>query len=476
VYAKQNDLNSRFLKIRIQEGGKDITVDPTSRVILNVERPDHSEDMFYCSVNSDGTVKVLLNSWMLELAGGLSCDISVIKQEPSELKYTTMKFNIFVEDAAVSDDKMVETEEYSVIVDLLTRATTKEPLAEEAAKRAEDAAIRAEYAADNVVTIKGINQTSPSGLVDTYEVELTNGVKHPFKVTNGKNGDTPVKNKDYFDGYTPQKNVDYFDGVGIKEIAKTRTVGLVDTHTITLTDGRTYDFTVTNGSGGGSVPEDVYTYINASLSVSPSSVEYADAVTGVEIEWSVTEEAEYITLTLPDGSKVNLKGKQSPYIDPNRYLVTSPLTWQLDAKRAGGKEEEAPTKYDSINYHYLVYWGVGNKEDYTDPNFMNEVNKVYDESFLKGLKSEKTTFKSRTLSFTSIDSQYVYYVIPENLCKNSDGTISEPIFQLGEFPVPGAFEPKETITVTKNDISIVYYLYRSTNLLENDVAFNVYVK
>ena len=205
-------------------------------------------------------------------------------------------------------------------------------------------------------------------------------------------------------------------------------------------------------------------------------------VTDVEIEWSVTEEAEYIKLTLPkkdaDGNPVvvDLANKESPYTDTNEYLVTSPLTWKLDAKRAGGRGEEAPTKDDSIVYHYLVYWGAGNKEDYTDPNFMNEVNKVYDESFLKGLKSEKTTYKGRTLSFTSIDSQYVYYAIPENLCKNSDGTISEPIFQLGEFPFAGAFEPKETITVTKNDISIVYYLYRSTNLLVNDVAFNVYVK
>lgn len=40
------------------------------------------------------------------------------------------------------------------------------------------------------------------------------------------------------------------DGVGIQSIAKTSTDGLVDTYTITLTNGGTYTFTVTNGANG----------------------------------------------------------------------------------------------------------------------------------------------------------------------------------------------------------------------------------
>ena len=40
------------------------------------------------------------------------------------------------------------------------------------------------------------------------------------------------------------------DGVGIKNIEKTSTDGLVDTYTITLTDDTTYTFTVTNGADG----------------------------------------------------------------------------------------------------------------------------------------------------------------------------------------------------------------------------------
>lgn len=41
-----------------------------------------------------------------------------------------------------------------------------------------------------------------------------------------------------------------FDGVGIASIEKTGTSGLVDTYTITMTDGEPYTFTVTNGRDG----------------------------------------------------------------------------------------------------------------------------------------------------------------------------------------------------------------------------------
>lgn len=40
------------------------------------------------------------------------------------------------------------------------------------------------------------------------------------------------------------------EGQSIKGIKKTGTIGLVDTYTITLTDGTTSTFTVTNGAKG----------------------------------------------------------------------------------------------------------------------------------------------------------------------------------------------------------------------------------
>ncbi len=138
VHAKQNDVNSRFLNVRIQEDGADIAVDSTSTVMLNVQRPDKSSNMFYGTVNEDGTVRVPLTSWMLEIEGTLLCDVSIIVEGDTVTKLTTMQFNIYVEAAVISDGSFVETEEYSVIVDLLDRVT-------EASRMALDAAMNAEY-------------------------------------------------------------------------------------------------------------------------------------------------------------------------------------------------------------------------------------------------------------------------------------------------------------------------------------------
>lgn len=144
VYAKQNDLNSRFLNVRIQEEGKDIKVDPTLKVLLNVQRPDNKENIFYGTVNEEGTVQVPLTSWMLELPGTLLCDISLVAEDSKVAKLTTMQFNIYVEEATISDGSIVETTEYSVIVDLLYRTTDAENRAVHAAESAEQAAQSAE--------------------------------------------------------------------------------------------------------------------------------------------------------------------------------------------------------------------------------------------------------------------------------------------------------------------------------------------
>ena len=72
-------------------------------------------------------------------------------------------------------------------------------------------------------SIKGIEKTSTSGLVDTYTITLTDGTTSTFSVTNGK---------------------------GIESISKTGTSGLVDTYTIRFNDGTTSTFTVTNGAKG----------------------------------------------------------------------------------------------------------------------------------------------------------------------------------------------------------------------------------
>ena len=69
-------------------------------------------------------------------------------------------------------------------------------------------------------TIASIEKTSTSGVVDTYTITLNDGTTTTFEVTNGSN---------------------------IQSIEKTATAGLIDTYTVTLTNGDTSTFEVKNG-------------------------------------------------------------------------------------------------------------------------------------------------------------------------------------------------------------------------------------
>ena len=69
--------------------------------------------------------------------------------------------------------------------------------------------------------IESVEKTGTSGLVDTYTITFTDGRKTTFTVTNGR---------------------------GIVSIEKTASVGLVDTYTITFNDGTTTTFEVHNGN------------------------------------------------------------------------------------------------------------------------------------------------------------------------------------------------------------------------------------
>ncbi len=117
--------------------------------------------------------------------------------------------------------------------------------------------------------ISSIAKTGSEGLVDTYTITYTNGDTDTFTVTNGAQGAPGIQGVPGNDGHTPvvtiQNGYWYVDGVntnqsavgiqgetgnGISSIAKTGSEGLVDTYTITYTNGDTDTFTVTNGAQG----------------------------------------------------------------------------------------------------------------------------------------------------------------------------------------------------------------------------------
>lgn len=117
------------------------------------------------------------------------------------------------------------------------------------------------------VSITSIEKTSSQDNIDTYTITYSDGHTSTFTVTNGVDGEKGVQGEPGENGHTPKieigDNGNWFvdnvdtgikaqgpQGISVVSIEKTNSEGLVDTYTITYSDGNTSTFTVTNGADG----------------------------------------------------------------------------------------------------------------------------------------------------------------------------------------------------------------------------------
>ena len=126
------------------------------------------------------------------------------------------------------------------------------------------------------VSVVSIEKTSEAGLADIYTINYSDGHTSTFVVTNGEKGDQGIQGVKGEDGHTPViavgDNGNWFvdgvdtgihaqgiqgpkgdkgdDGVSVVSVEKTSSDGLLDTYTITYSDGSTSTFTIANGAQG----------------------------------------------------------------------------------------------------------------------------------------------------------------------------------------------------------------------------------
>ena len=123
IVAKQNDYNSRFLKVTFVNNGEKINIDATLTATINAERPDGASKRFEAVVNDDGTVTAPLVGWMLELQGFVNCDISVMTEDG---RLTTTDFSINVNEAACSDGDISDDDDYDILKELIIKVEKME--------------------------------------------------------------------------------------------------------------------------------------------------------------------------------------------------------------------------------------------------------------------------------------------------------------------------------------------------------------
>lgn len=167
-------------------------------------------------------------------------------------------------------------------------------------------------------SIGSIEKTATSGVVDTYTITLTDGTTSTFEVTNGSS---------------------------ISNISLTSSSGLVDTYTITLTDGSTTTFNVTNGEDY-TVPTDgILFYEGAGV---PDGYEASDppmAKNAVEMSY-----ARYQTLTEAEKTDGTI---YMVYDDPTDNYVANNgfcLNYSTDEQLTGKKWTDGKHIYQKTFY------------------------------------------------------------------------------------------------------------------------------
>jgi len=149
IVAKQNDSNSRFLKVTLCNEGVKIEVPSTATAIINAERADDTAAAYMGVVNDDGTVTVPLTSWMLGLDDIVRCSISII--DSNEQKLSSTSFSIEVEAAEYSDSDISEDENYDILVRLISDVSDVKVECENATADATAATTAATRATENAV-------------------------------------------------------------------------------------------------------------------------------------------------------------------------------------------------------------------------------------------------------------------------------------------------------------------------------------
>lgn len=263
--------------------------------IFQGEKPDGTTFAYPATVVNASVVRVNVRQQMTTAAGRVVCSLVLNNSEGQ-----VGSFNVWLEvqPASTAGSDPSQTDIPALIAQAKDYADSAEQSAEDAAAwSAHPPYIGANYNwyvwditneqyIDSGVEALGqgitsIVKTSTSGLVDTYTITYTSGDTTTFEVTNGSApiitvtatadsqslaDPTVTVTKSGTDqapsyalafsglkgqtGATGAPGAQGPQGVGIASIAKTSTVGLVDTYTITLTDGSTATFTVRNGQDG----------------------------------------------------------------------------------------------------------------------------------------------------------------------------------------------------------------------------------
>lgn len=161
IPAKQNDAESRFIRVRITADRRPVSLNAMSTAVINALRPDGQSNGFVGKVGDDGTVTVPISTWMLALCGNVKCDVSVFDGNE---RLTTMPFYITVEESLYDGEGIENEQEYTVLSSLMDEnqeirtAESLRVLAEMTRVESEEERVFAETVRESAETLRETNE------------------------------------------------------------------------------------------------------------------------------------------------------------------------------------------------------------------------------------------------------------------------------------------------------------------------------
>lgn len=139
VIAKQYDQGSRFVPIQCTDNGIPFLLDSSFDVQVKVLTPDNRALLNTVPVQDDGTLLLELTETMLAYPGKAEVEI-VIYDIPNSKRLSTMNFNLLIEPSAYDDERILSSDEFNALTELLEKADSDYTYVITAAQASADAA------------------------------------------------------------------------------------------------------------------------------------------------------------------------------------------------------------------------------------------------------------------------------------------------------------------------------------------------
>lgn len=409
INVSQYDYGSRTLEFKLFNGNQSFTLTSSMTAKISGTKADMHGFEYDATVDTTNQKIVAdLNQQMTAAAGDVTCEL-IIKKSGERLG--TCNFIISVEKAALGDDTIVsDTELPAIIAEATAQMEAAAQSASQAATSAQSAATSASSASTSATnaassaTSAANSATSASNSAssaatsaqeaeDSAERAAAYSVNVPYIGANGNWWVWNTTQEAYVDtGVDASITVDIEDitmlapdatpyvtntgtdtdpvfhlfiprGKGISGISKTSTSGLVDTYTITYSDGTTTTFTVSNGRGINTISKtstsglvDTYTIAyndntTSTFTVTNGKTAYQSAVeggyTGTEAQFNA-DMASFKTL---HDEAVAAASNASTSATSAAGSVTQAHQEYLDAK---AQADRAQAYADFIEPHFII--------------------------------------------------------------------------------------------------------------------------